>query len=51
MKLRSMAVSVLTASVLSLSTVALAEYPEKPVQFIVPWSPGGVLEVFPRKRT
>ena len=48
MKLRSMAVSVLTASVLSLSTVALAEYPEKPVQFIVPWPPGDLEDVLTR---
>ena len=48
MKFRSMAVSVLTASVLSLSGLAIAEYPEKPVQFIVPWPPGDLEDVLTR---
>lgn len=48
MKLRSMVVSALAASVLSFSAVALAEYPEKPVQFIVPWPPGDLEDVLTR---
>lgn len=30
----------LTAATLMSATAALAEYPEKPVSFIVPWPPG-----------
>ncbi len=48
MKFRSIAVSVLAASVLSLSGVTIAEYPEKPVQFIVPWPPGDLEDVLTR---
>ena len=48
MKLRSMVVSALAASVLSFSAVALAEYTEKPVQFIVPWPPGDLEDVLTR---
>ncbi len=48
MKLRSIAVSLLTASVLGMSGLALAEYPEKPVQFIVPWPPGDLEDVLTR---
>jgi len=48
MKLRSIAVSLLTASVLGMSGLALAEYPEKPVQFVVPWPPGDLEDVLTR---
>lgn len=48
MKIRSMAVSLLAASVLGLSGMAQAEYPEKPVQFIVPWPPGDLEDVLTR---
>lgn len=48
MKLRAIAVSLVAASVLGLSGLALAEYPEKPVQFIVPWPPGDLEDVLTR---
>jgi len=48
MKLRSIAVSLLTASVLGMSGLALAEYPEEPVQFVVPWPPGDLEDVLTR---
>lgn len=40
MKQLIIALTLSLAAALS-STAALAEYPEKPVEFIVPWSPGG----------
>ncbi len=48
MKLRAIAVSLMAASVLGISGLALAEYPEKPVQFIVPWPPGDLEDVLTR---
>lgn len=48
MKMRAVAVSLLAASVLGVSGLALAEYPEKPVQFIVPWPPGDLEDVLTR---
>ncbi|MFK7993384.1 MAG: tripartite tricarboxylate transporter substrate-binding protein [Granulosicoccus sp.] len=48
MKVRAIAVSVLTASLLGASGFALADYPEKPVQFIVPWPPGDLEDVLTR---
>ncbi|MEM7190819.1 MAG: tripartite tricarboxylate transporter substrate binding protein, partial [Pseudomonadota bacterium] len=32
----------------SLITPALAEYPEKPVEFVVPWPPGDLEDVLTR---
>ncbi len=43
--------AILTASVAALSLcagAALAEYPEKPVEFIVPWPPGDLEDVLTR---
>lgn len=48
MRLRVIAMSLLAASVLGVSGLALAEYPEKPVQFIVPWPPGDLEDVLTR---
>lgn len=41
-------VLVLLATVLLSSRVAQAQYPEKPVQFIVPWPPGVLEDVLTR---
>ncbi len=38
----------LTAATLMSATAALAEYPEKPVSFIVPWPPGDLEDVLTR---
>lgn len=48
MKLRAIAVSLVAASVLGIGGLVLAEYPEKPVQFIVPWPPGDLEDVLTR---
>lgn len=48
MKIRTIAVSLLAASLIGVSGLALAEYPEKPVQFIVPWPPGDLEDVLTR---
>ncbi|MFK7858355.1 MAG: tripartite tricarboxylate transporter substrate-binding protein [Granulosicoccus sp.] len=48
MKLRAIAVSLLSASMLGLGGLAFAEYPEKPVQFVVPWPPGDLEDVLTR---
>ena len=48
MKLRALAASFLAASLVGISGLALAEYPEKPVQFIVPWPPGDLEDVLTR---
>ena len=33
---------------LAMATTALAEYPEKPVEFVVPWPPGDLEDVLTR---
>lgn len=53
MKFRAMAVSAVVTSFLGLSglvigSLALADYPDKPVQFIVPWPPGDLEDVLTR---
>ena len=40
--------SALALSMAALSGAALAEYPEKPVSFIVPWPPGDLEDVLTR---
>ena len=40
--------SLLTATAMTLAGAALAEYPEKPVSFIVPWPPGDLEDVLTR---
>ncbi|GAB4394085.1 MAG: tripartite tricarboxylate transporter substrate binding protein BugD [Kiloniellaceae bacterium] len=39
--LKALAAGLAVAAALGGATPALADYPEKPVEFIVPWSPGG----------
>ena len=48
--MRKFLTTVAVAAVLAtgVSTPALAEYPEKPVQFIVPWPPGDLEDVMTR---
>lgn len=41
-------VAALAAALLSLTSVANAEYPERPVQFIVPWPPGDLEDILTR---
>ena len=41
-------VAALAAAVSVLGTAAFAEYPEKPVSFIVPWPPGDLEDVLTR---
>ncbi len=48
MKLRAITASLLAAGLLGMSGLAVAEYPEKPVQFIVPWPPGDLEDVLTR---
>ena len=36
------------AAALALPTASLAEYPEKPVSFVVPWPPGDLEDVLTR---
>ncbi len=40
--------AVLAASLAAMSGAALAEYPERPVTFIVPWPPGDLEDVLTR---
>ena len=47
MKLTTLATGAVAATVLS-AGMALAEYPEKPVNFIVPWPPGDLEDVLTR---
>lgn len=48
METRKILLSVMTAGLLGLSVMAQADYPEKPVQFIVPWPPGDLEDVLTR---
>ena len=48
MKFRFKVFTLLTACALALAGTAHAEYPEKPVQFIVPWPPGDLEDVLTR---
>lgn len=48
MIIRTMALTLLLTSLPGLARLALAEYPDKPVQFIVPWPPGDLEDVLTR---
>ncbi|MCP5072166.1 MAG: tripartite tricarboxylate transporter substrate binding protein [Rhodobacteraceae bacterium] len=45
---RTLAAGLLSAAALIAPGVALAEYPEKPVSFVVPWPPGDLEDVLTR---
>ena len=47
-KLCSIALGVCLSGTVLLSTPAVAEYPEKPVSFVVPWPPGDLEDVLTR---
>lgn len=47
-RLFAMCFSIITVTILALVGVANAEYPERPVQFIVPWPPGDLEDVLTR---
>jgi len=48
MRYRSKIITLLAFCLLGLSGMVQAEYPEKPVQFIVPWPPGDLEDVLTR---
>ena len=48
MNLRSTCLAVLASTALAFPGMAIAEYPEKPVNFIVPWPPGDLEDVLTR---
>ena len=45
---KTLAASVVAAAALAAPMAALAEYPEKPVEFVVPWPPGDLEDVLTR---
>ena len=48
MKLKHTVMPLIAAAAAGLAGAACAEYPEKPVQFVVPWPPGGAEDVLTR---
>lgn len=48
MKTKTVLGGVLTVAMMAMSGAAVAEYPEKPVSFIVPWPPGDLEDVLTR---
>lgn len=46
--MKKLLVSLAAVSALAVPGVALAEYPEKPVEFVVPWPPGDLEDVLTR---
>ena len=45
---KTLAASLVAAAALAAPTAVLAEYPEKPVEFVVPWPPGDLEDVLTR---
>ena len=48
MNLRSTCMAILASVAIAFPGLAIAEYPEKPVNFIVPWPPGDLEDVLTR---
>lgn len=48
MKLKSLGIAAITAATAIVPFAALAEYPERPVSFVVPWPPGDLADITTR---